>query len=470
MMDAHAVQRDPDYGMSHITSLRETEYPYLDHRKHTYLDYTGASLPSITQVEAHHARLASTVAGNPHSVSPASGTSTDLVDETRRRILLFLHAAPEEYTVIFTANATAAAKLVGEAYPFDKRTRLVLTADNHNSINGLRQYARQAGADVAYVPIADADSLRISTSEVGQALPKLNTPMRETCSFLRPRRRPRTGLFAYPAQSNFSGVQHPLSWVSLAQSRGYKVLLDAAAYLPTTPLDLSRCKPDFVILSWYKVFGFPTGVGCLIARHDTLTTLERPWFSGGAVDMVTVGREWHRMADGSQAWEDGTLNFLAIPDVHVGLNILVHTVGYDPLRKRLRLLTRWCIDALDSLQHGSGHGVCRIYGPRDVEARGGTIAFNVQDVAGVLVDEYLVARDAAANNISIRAGCFCNPGVGETVSRASKQVLRSFAQEREKDRGGMGAVRISLGIASTVGDVETFVRFIEDTYKDRKLG
>ena len=37
------------------------------------------------------------------------------------------------------------------------------------------------------------------------------------------------------------------------------VVLDAAAYAPTHGLDLSRVKPDFVPLSFYKLFGFPTG-------------------------------------------------------------------------------------------------------------------------------------------------------------------------------------------------------------------
>ena len=54
----------------------------------------------------------------------------------------------------------------------------------------------------------------------------------------------RRGLFAYPAQSNFSGVQHPLGWVRLAQAAGYDVLLDAAAFVPANRLDLARSSPS----------------------------------------------------------------------------------------------------------------------------------------------------------------------------------------------------------------------------------
>jgi molybdenum cofactor sulfurtransferase len=74
-------------------------------------------------------------------------------------------------------------------------------------------------------------------------------------------------LFAYPAQSNFSGYRYPLEWISKVQSgcldpaQQWYVLLDAAAFVSTTPLNLDVYNPDFVTLSFYKMFGFPTGLG-----------------------------------------------------------------------------------------------------------------------------------------------------------------------------------------------------------------
>ena len=127
------------------------------------------------------------------------------------------------------------------------------------------------------------------------------------------------GLFAYPAQSNFSGVQHPLAWVERAQAAGYDVLLDAAAYVPASRLDLREVRPEFVTVSWYKVFGYPTGVGCLLARRDAMARLRRPWFSGGTIWGVSVQGGWHRLLDDESAFEDGTVNFLSIPDVPTGI-------------------------------------------------------------------------------------------------------------------------------------------------------
>lgn len=204
----------PDYGKTTaLDELRASEYGYLDEQGHVYLDYTGAGLAARAQHRAHQARAMRTTFGNPHSLSPASQSSTDMVERARRHVLAHLNASPHEYAVVFTANATGAMRLVGESYPFGRRTALVLTADNHNSVNGLRMYAERARASVAYVR-ARAPDLRVDTAAVAAAL-------RRPCARRFGTAPAQRSLFAYPAQSNFSGVRHPLSWVGLAQERGY---------------------------------------------------------------------------------------------------------------------------------------------------------------------------------------------------------------------------------------------------------
>ena len=118
--------------------------------------------------------------------------------------------------------------------------------------------------------------------------------------------RSRANLFAFPAQSNFSGVRHPLDLIDAAHARGWDVLLDAAAFVPTNRLDLSRVKPDFVALSFYKMFGYPTGVGCLLARTSSLSRLHRPWFAGGTVNFATVQGRVHILSPREAGFEDGT--------------------------------------------------------------------------------------------------------------------------------------------------------------------
>jgi selenocysteine lyase/cysteine desulfurase len=253
------------------------------------------------------------------------------------------------------------------------------------------------------------------------------------------------------------------------------VLLDAAAYVPTMELDLSAVHPDFVSLSWYKVFGYPTGLGCLIARREALARLQRPWFSGGTIHAVSVQGDWHAMAGDEAAFEDGTVNFLAIPDVEVGLR-WVGGVGLDLIGRRVRCLTDWLLKRLAALEHGNGAPLARIYGPRTTAGRGGTVAFNFLDPHGRVVDERLVEREAAAANVSLRTGCFCNPGAGEMAFDIGRGSLRGRVGRKMQSIDDYlralklpsgGAVRASLGMASNVADVERFIAFAERTYRDR---
>jgi selenocysteine lyase/cysteine desulfurase len=458
MSTAAFLTRYPEYaGTATLDVLRATEYAHLDRSGGVYLDYTGAGVPAAAQLAAHAARLTASCYGNPHSENPTARASDDLVASARHAVLRYLNASPDEYAVIFTPNATAACRLVGEAYPFGGGRDLVLTFDNHNSVNGIRQFARDRGAGVRYVPVTPPE-LRVDERDVAAALDS-----------------PTPGLFAFPAQSNFTGVRHPLRWVQLARERGYDVLLDAAAFLPTRRLDLSAVPADFVCMSWYKVFGYPTGLGCLVARRDALARLRRPWFAGGTIVAVSVQPDWHVLADDESAFEDGTLNFLSIPDVEFGLS-WVDGIGMDVIGCRVACLTGWLLDRLRAMRHGNGQPMVHVYGPPDLRERGGTVAFNFLGPDGSLVDERLVAAESAAAGFSLRTGCFCNPGAGEGAFGIDGRALGGSGAwgARTVDEYltlmGLptgGAIRVSFGLASTVDDVERFVEFAQRTYRDR---
>ncbi len=148
---------DPDGALG---ELRRVEYARLDEGDHIYLDYTGGGLHAASQIDRHIELLRTGVLGNPHSNSPASRGSTELVERTRRDVLKFFNTPEDEYFCVFTANASAALRLVGESYGFGPGGTLALSADNHNSVNGVREFAKRKGARVAYVPVR-APELRI---------------------------------------------------------------------------------------------------------------------------------------------------------------------------------------------------------------------------------------------------------------------------------------------------------------------
>jgi len=437
-----------------LDDLRQREFSRLDEAAHVYLDYTGGGLYSDRQIRRHADRLTGDVFGNPHSSNPTSRASTELVERARRHVLRFFNASASDYEVIFTSNASHSLKLVGESYPFEPGDKLLLTFDNHNSVNGIREYDRARGAETTYVPLDSR--MRVETELLDRYLERA-----------RPKRH---NLFAFPAQSNFSGVQHPLDWIERAASRGWDVLVDAAAFVPTNRLDLGRWRPDFVALSFYKMFGYPTGVGALIARHEALAKLHRPWFAGGTIEVASVQADSYVMAHGEAAFEDGTPSYLSIPAVELGLE-LIESVGIDVIHERVSCLTHWLLHRLGDLRHSSGAPLVQVYGPRDCTERGGTVAMNFIDPAGGMIDHERIELAAGERQISLRAGCFCNPGAGESALGLSKGELEGCFSHAGSDltyedfRGcidpskGSGAVRVSLGMVSNLADVEAFVEF-----------
>lgn len=457
------IARYPAYAATApLDALRAQDYARLDTHGQVYLDYTGGSLYAASQLQQHMELLAQGVYGNPHSSNPTSQAATQLDERARKYVLQFFNADPDEYLVIFTANASGALKLLGESYPFAPGGRYLLTFDNHNSVNGIREFAHRGGAEVIYAPVMPPD-LRIDAGRLEAHLDAADPAA--------------ANLFAYPAQSNFSGVQHDLGWIERAQARGWDVLLDAAAFAPTNRLDLGLWKPDFVALSFYKIFGYPTGIGALIAHRDKIGKLKRPWFAGGTITIATVSAEKHYLHAGSEGFEDGTIDYLNLPAVEIGLKH-IERIGIEMIHERVICLTGWLLDELSAMRHNNGAALVRIYGPLTTEMRGGTISLNFYDPDGTIIDYRHLEAVANTHNISLRSGCFCNPGAGETALGLTAEELCSALEEQQRMTlpelmvvlgRVLGALRISVGIASNFADVERFVQFAR-TFVDRSAG
>ncbi|HEX2832758.1 MAG TPA: aminotransferase class V-fold PLP-dependent enzyme [Thermoanaerobaculia bacterium] len=431
MLSAAAVRDDASY----FAELRAREFARLDEQHHAYLDYTGSALYAESQLDAHRELLRHGLFGNPHSDSAPSRASTEVIEQMRARVLRHFDVDASTHAVIFTANTSAAIKLVAESYPFTPRLSCVLSADNHNSVNGIREYAVRAHAHVCYIPLDDELRMREPRERLA---------------------RERGGLFAFPAQSNFSGVQHPLSLIDDAHALGFDVLLDMAAYAPSHVLSLRAHAADFAALSFYKAFGFPTGIGALIARREALAKLRRPWFAGGTVLYASVNARTHRLRASHEAFEDGTPDFLGIAAIESGLDLLESAQLHD-LTAHVKRLTHVLLDGLRAMPH------VRIYGPMDLTNRGGTIAFNVDGLP-----YWDVEARARECGISIRGGCFCNPGASEQAFglRDAAPCLDRLGDAFTPARfaacaqTAVGAVRVSPGLANHADDVRRLLALV----------
>jgi selenocysteine lyase/cysteine desulfurase len=283
----------------------------------------------------------------------------------------------------------------------------------------------------------------------------------------------KNNLFAYPAQSNFSSVLHPLEWIERAHANGWDVLLDAAAFAPTNPLDLSKYKPDFVPLSFYKIFGYPTGIGALLARRPVLKKLQRPWFAGGTITVASVQGDKYYLAEAPAAFEDGTLDYLNIPAVEIGLKH-IRSIGLDTIHTRVQCLTGWLLEGLSEMKHNTGVPLARVYGPLDTIKRGGAVTANFFDKDGQPIDHRFIEAKANDSAISLRTGCFCNPGAGEIALGISRiELAGCFTSPGHTQRLSLddfrlcidgkssGAVRVSTGLVSNFEDVQGFLQFAE---------
>ena len=434
-----------------FNSLREKEFSRLDNAGHVYLDYTGGNLYADSQLAQHQSMLRDQVFGNPHSTNPSSQYATKLAEEARQEVLKFFNA--EDYFCIFTQNATEALHIVGECYPFGEESHFVLLADNHNSVNGIREYCKSKNGAFTYVQTYYED-LMIDEEAL----------LRELDGHTDKKHK----LFAFPGQSNVSGVKHDLSWIQKAQDRGWNVLLDAAAFAPTNRLDLKIVQPDFVSLSFYKIFGYPTGVGCLLVKKTSFDLLRKPWFAGGNVTMVAVLSPQHYLHENHERFENGTINYLDIPAVTIGLRF-IESIGRERIGERIQSLMHYLCGELKTMQHATGMKQVHLYGPEDRSKAGGTVIMTFLNPDGSAIPFEIIEQKANTHMISLRSGCFCNPGIDEIFNCVTTEELTRFFSGRTKGNYSdmfsflkkmRGAVRISVGLATTKADIDKYVQFV----------
>lgn len=425
-----------------IEFLRNHDFRRLLEQRHIYVDYTGGGQCPATVLEQYHALLSTTVFGNPHSNNPTSAHTTKLIEAVRRQILDYFHAG-NEYDIIFTANASAAMKILGEAYPWDKATAYILARDNHNSVMGTREFAQRGGASLSYWDLTAELRLQPNIDElIDQAQTSGATKV----------------VVAFPAQSNFSGVMHPLEYVQRAQAKGATVWLDAAAFVPTHELNVTTVPVDALCLSFYKILGFPTGIGALIIRKELLAQLRKPWFAGGTVRGVSL--EDHVLEPGYERFEDGTINYACIPALKFVFDYVAQLGGVQFIENHVISLTRSALEQLQTIPGVS------IYGPTSMIQHGATISFNVTNQSGACVSYATIEQLAAKRNISLRGGCFCNPGAGSKafgLDNDTMQYLLNTLQVKTKTEANVpGAVRISFGLANNQADVDATIQFVRD--------
>ena len=274
-----------------------------------YLDHTGATLYGKSQLQSYHDDLMKNIYGNPHSSCLSSERTSYIIDDVRQEILSFFNTTSDEYHILFTCNATHGIKLVAENFKFqtsNPASWFVYLQDNHTSVIGIRAVAFEKGVNVRVI---DCNESSQETLSLKNERTKFNPT--ESCNGSKTDNETTenqsledipNNLFAFPAMSNFSGRKYPLNWIHSTQNEDifsstfpgkWFVLLDAASFIGTSKLDLSLYHPDFVPISFYKLFGFPTGLGALLVSVRGADALNKIYFGGGSVSAYSSDTNFH---------------------------------------------------------------------------------------------------------------------------------------------------------------------------------
>ncbi|KAF7319885.1 Molybdenum cofactor sulfurase [Mycena kentingensis (nom. inval.)] len=447
---------------------RPAHIPDLEQTRHSFLrdasDYGYAYTPDEfhKSVQAEYPALQDTTYLD-HAASTPSARSTllsfaDKIEQCRGHILQDLFgladpAARAQWEVIFTSGATAALKLVGDAFPWRTGAQYAYLKQSHTSLVGVRGVAMARGVEVAAMEAEDMVD--------GQA-----------------------ELFAYSAQCNATGSRLGLGYGRRLKERNPRsyILLDASAYLSTSVLDLGSIPfeyaPDFIACSFYKIVGFPTGLGCLVVKKASGDILQRSgYFGGGTIDAISVSKPfWShpRRAALHERFEDGTLPFLDIIALKCALD--THKKLFKSQRhifRHVSTLLRFASREMAALRHANGRPVIKQHrafgGLADVEAPGPVIGFSVLDPAGEYVGHVHLEQLATINGLHIRTGGLCNTGVlASTFDIKDEDIAEEYGRGRscwdDEEFGAaghpLGMARISFGASSTIDDVLQWLSFL----------
>ena len=398
-----------------VQSVR-ADFPVLERRIHgqelVFLDSAASSQKPLAVIETISNYYRNAHANIHRGIYRLSEEATDAFENARGRVARFINA-PSRRELIFTRNATEAINLVAQSWgranlaPGDE---IVLTEmEHHANLVPWQLIAQEKEARLRFIPITEDGQLDLS------ALDGLLTE--------------RTRMVAFSQASNVLGTLTPARQiVDAAHAVGAITLVDGAQGAPHMPVDVQALGCDFYAFSSHKMCG-PTGVGVLWGRRKLLESMP-PFMSGGSM-IRRVGLERSEWAELPAKFEPGTPAIAEVLGLGAAVDYL-SALGMEAVRAHEKELTAY---ALERLAEVPG---LTMYGPNDVELRGGVISFSLDQVH---------AHDVAAildgQGIAVRAGHHC-------------------AQPLHKKLGLAATTRASFYIYNTPQEVD---RLIEAIYK-----
>ena len=446
-----------------------------------YVDYAGAGLP--TQSQLIRAATSLPILVNPHSTTAAGGPSPSLryMEQAKQRIWNHFHVTAETYDILFTSGTTDALRIISERFPWTcQSTFMYPTTHSHTSLVGIREVALAHGATVVATSMTD---ILQSTPPTSQQQQQQETKVTHWSDSFGTTDDDTKHLLAVPLECNFSGHRPDLSQLmsKLQHHPHWYTLLDIAKAASTSPVNLQELQPDFACLSFYKLFGAPTGIGALLVKKKRATSILRQssYFGGGSVEVVLP----HHAIRKSGLVSHGTMHFRGIATLPYGFDALDDVGGMVAIQTHASCLAKEFIRRCTMLIHSNGIPVMEFYNNNSCMDNNSNnnntpgpvvsttiVTFNIVRSDGSYVGYNEVHKLAALHSIQLRTGCFCNPGACQEALRLTDTEIHDHHAVAGHvcgdhmdiiDGRPTGAVRISLGKDSIWEDIDYVASFVE---------
>lgn len=413
-------------GTTHAETVDNYRKKYMKRLENNlYFDYAQHNIYTDIQIRSFIKHLHKNLYGNTHSESPSAKLSSDLVNEMRDHIRKYFGIEKAtEYIVIFTYSHAQALKLVAEAFQFNGNSSFLYSTSSSNNILGLRGFATEKGAKV--------QSFDIKSDT------KFDFPQNTT------------NLIAFPLVDEFDGstlsVAKMQKIIKNANSSA-ATLVDASIYLANHKLDLKETPFSAVAVSFDKMFGYPT-LGAAIINGKFIKTLKKPYFGGGTLVFALPIEDHEKLRlRPSEKFEDGSLPFLSIAALKNGFQ-LFDDIDFNQMTSGIRNTFNRLYKGIKDLKN------VVLYTDQSSET---IVTFNLIDKSQNIIDYKSVLAAAAAKNITLSGGCMNTPGTCMRSLQKTSEDLRS------KD---FGAIRASVGWATSFNDVDEFISFLKNYQND----
>ena len=387
------------------------DFPILDRTVNgnplVYLDSAATSQKPQAVLDAVDAYYATHNANVHRGVHTLGNEATDVFENARTRVARFIDAPAEG--LVFVRNTTEALNLVASSYARELLApgdRVVLTEmEHHSNLVPWQLAAERAGLSLAFLRVADDGIIDLSNLDELLAPP--------------------TRLLSISHQSNVLGTVVPLrAIIEAAHQRDVLVCVDAAQSVPHMPVSVRDLDCDFLAFSGHKMCA-PMGAGVLWARPELLERM--PPFLGGGSMILRVSLERSSWSTVPHKFEAGTPDVGAAAGLAAACEYL-DGVGRERIHAHERELTGHLLALLEETD-----GV-DVYGPRDLDARGGAVSFNV---TGVHAHDVGTILDRAG--VAVRAGHHCCQPLMERLGVAATARASVYLYTTHEEIDALGA-------------------------------